>query len=132
MNNVSKSIKRLRSNKKMTQDELAAILNVTRQAVSNWENEKTQPDIETITKIAEYFGVSTEEIIYGEVKSDKKFDLEINKDFAVDSGKTAVSFGTVLAIVISYSQLHSVGWAILHGLLGWLYVIYYVITNGFS
>lgn len=132
MNNVSKSIKRLRSNKKMTQDELAAILNVTRQAVSNWENEKTQPDIETITKIAEYFGVSTEEIIYGEVKSDKKFDLEINKDLAVDSGKTAVSFGTVLAIVISYSQLHSVGWAILHGLLGWLYVIYYVITNGFS
>ena len=116
----------------MTQDELAAILNVTRQAVSNWENEKTQPDIETITKIAEYFGVSTEEIIYGEVKSDKKFDLEINKDLAVDSGKTAVSFGTVLAIVISYSQLHSVGWAILHGLLGWLYVIYYVITNGFS
>ena len=132
MNNVSKSIKRLRSNKKMTQDELAAILNVTRQAVSNWENEKTQPDIETITKIAAYFGVSTEEIIYGEVKSDKKFDFEINKDLAVDSGKTAVSFGTVLAIVISYSQLHSVGWAILHGLLGWLYVIYYVITNGFS
>lgn len=132
MNNVSKSIKRLRSNKKMTQDELAAILNVTRQAVSNWENEKTQPDIETITKIAEYFGVSTEEIIYGEVKSDKKFDFEISKDLAVDSGKTAVSFGTVLAIVISYSQLHSVGWAILHGLLGWLYVIYYVITNGFS
>ena len=38
-----------------------------------------------------------------------------------------VSFGSVLAMVISYCNWHSVGWAIVHGLLRWVYVIYYVI-----
>ncbi len=43
-----------------------------------------------------------------------------------------VSFGSVLAMVISYCNWHSVGWAIFHGLLSWVYVIYYVIRYGFS
>ena len=43
------------------------------------------------------------------------------------SVKTGVSFGTALAMVISYTTWHSVGWAILHGLMSWGYVIYYVL-----
>ena len=49
----------------MNQEQLAEQLHVTRQAVSNWETGKTQPDIETLTKIAEYFDVSVEYLIYG-------------------------------------------------------------------
>ena len=49
----------------MTQDELAEVLCVTRQAVSNWENEKTQPDIDTLNSIAETLEVTVEELIYG-------------------------------------------------------------------
>lgn len=41
--------------------------------------------------------------------------------------KTSISFGSALAMVISYTTWHSVGWAILHGLLSWVYVIYFVI-----
>ena len=41
--------------------------------------------------------------------------------------KSGISFGTALAIVISYTAWHSIGWAIFHGLLSWLYVIYFVI-----
>ncbi len=41
--------------------------------------------------------------------------------------KTGISFGSALAMVISYTTWHSVGWAILHGLLSWVYVIYVVI-----
>ena len=41
--------------------------------------------------------------------------------------KTVISFGSALAMVISYTTWHSVGWAILHGLLSWVYVIYFVI-----
>ena len=41
--------------------------------------------------------------------------------------KTGVSFGSALAMVISYTAWNSVGWAIFHGLLSWLYVIYYVL-----
>ncbi len=41
--------------------------------------------------------------------------------------KKGLTFGSALAMVISYSNWHSVGWAIFHGLLSWLYVIYYVL-----
>jgi transcriptional regulator with XRE-family HTH domain len=58
MNVVNTSIKDLRKKKNMTQDELAEKLKVTRQAVSNWETGKTQPDIETLTQLAEVFDVS--------------------------------------------------------------------------
>ena len=42
--------------------------------------------------------------------------------------KNGITFGTCLAMVISYTSLNSVGWAIFHGLLSWLYVIYFVVT----
>jgi len=41
--------------------------------------------------------------------------------------RSGVTFGSALAMVISYTAWHSVGWAIIHGLLSWVYVIYYVI-----
>ena len=37
------------------------------------------------------------------------------------------SHGTCLAMVISYTNWHSVFWAIVHGLMSWAYVIYYII-----
>ena len=55
----------LRTKRGLSQEELAEKVFVTRQAVSNWETGKTQPDIETLTKIAEYFDVSVEYLIYG-------------------------------------------------------------------
>ena len=41
--------------------------------------------------------------------------------------KAGISFGSALAMVVSYTAWQSVGWAIVHGLMGWVYVIYYVI-----
>lgn len=38
-----------------------------------------------------------------------------------------ISFGSALSIVISYTKWHSIGWAILHGIFSWGYVIYYAI-----
>lgn len=43
--------------------------------------------------------------------------------------KTGVSFGTALAMVISYTNWHSIPWAILHGIFSWGYVIYYAIVH---
>jgi len=43
------------------------------------------------------------------------------------AAKAGISFGSCLAMVISYTAWHSVFWAIVHGLLGWIYVVYYVI-----
>ncbi len=41
--------------------------------------------------------------------------------------KNGITFGTCLAMAISYTNWHSVFWAILHGLMSWVYVLYYVI-----
>ena len=43
------------------------------------------------------------------------------------SVKKGISFGSCLAMIISYSVWKSVSWAIFHGLLGWIYVIYYLL-----
>lgn len=41
--------------------------------------------------------------------------------------RAGIGFGSALAITISWSANHSILWAILHGLFGWFYVIYYAI-----
>jgi hypothetical protein len=41
-----------------------------------------------------------------------------------DTIRAGIGFGTALAIVISYTRNRSILWAILHGILGWLYVIW--------
>ena len=41
--------------------------------------------------------------------------------------KSGITFGSALAMVISYTAWLSIGWAIFHGLLSWAYVLYYII-----
>ena len=53
-------------------------------------------------------------------KNDKKIVIE-------KTVNSCITFGSALAMVISYTAWHSVGWAIFHGLLSWVYVLYYVI-----
>ncbi len=53
--------------------------------------------------------------------------MDDRKSVAKQSVKTGITFGSALAMVISYTTWHSVGWAIIHGLLSWVYVIYFVL-----
>jgi len=48
---------------------------------------------------------------------------------SVRVAKAGASLGTVLAVTISWSVHKSILWAIVHGLLSWLYVVYYAITR---
>ncbi|MHC4953190.1 MAG: hypothetical protein ACYTGZ_04820 [Planctomycetota bacterium] len=41
----------------------------------------------------------------------------------------AVGFGCVLAITMSWTANQAIGWALLHGVFGWFYVIYYLISH---
>jgi hypothetical protein len=43
--------------------------------------------------------------------------------------KTGISFGSALAITISWSLHKSLLWAIIHGFFSWFYVIYYALTR---
>ncbi len=63
MSRMGDSIKSLRSRNNMSQDALAEKLSVTRQAISNWENSKTQPDADTLKNLGIIFNVTVDEII---------------------------------------------------------------------
>ena len=61
--NIGKSILELRKRMNITQEELAAELGVTAAAVSKWENSYTLPDILMLCALADYFGVTTDELL---------------------------------------------------------------------
>lgn len=60
--NFGKKIKELRLQKTVTQEQLAAYLNISPQAVSKWENNLTLPDIQLLPEISVYFGVTIDEL----------------------------------------------------------------------
>ena len=45
------------------------------------------------------------------------------------AARAGVGFGSALAIAISWSEHHSILWAIFQGFLGWIYVVYYAVTR---
>lgn len=61
---IGSQIKKLRTERGMTQKQLADQLFVSAQAVSRWENEEVEPSVSTITEMAKIFGVSTD-VIFG-------------------------------------------------------------------
>jgi hypothetical protein len=48
-------------------------------------------------------------------------------NYQIEGAKYGISFGTALAIAISYVNNQSILWAIIHGFLSWLYVIYFAL-----
>lgn len=65
MANIAKNIRLLRTAQDLTQDQLAEKVHVTRQTVSNYENGKSQPDIDTIIRLAEALQADPNTLIYG-------------------------------------------------------------------
>lgn len=58
-----KQIRQIRKDAKLTQEQMAAKLNVSRQVVSNWENNKNLPDLEMIITISRVFGLSLDQLM---------------------------------------------------------------------
>lgn len=128
---IGDNIKFYRKKNQLTQDDIAEACNVTRQAVSKWENGKTQPDIQTLSMLASTLDVSEEDLIYGPSDSEKKTLTKIKENTTVEKTvDVGATVGTALAVVLSYVKWKSIGWAILHGCLGWVYIIYYAIRYG--
>ena len=130
---ISNQIKQRRIAAGISQEELAERIFISRQTLSNWETGKTQPDIETLTQLAQLFGVSTEYLIYGQ-EPVKESDA-VKRTWRFGRVHLAVTYypekmvmwGAVLATVVSYVKWKSIGWAMLHGLLNWGYILYYII-----
>lgn len=92
---ISKNIKQLRNEHSMTQDVLAEKLCVTRQAISSWENDRTQPDVMMVEKLSEIFGCSIEEVIYG-----KKRNTEIETERKNYTSTLVIVFSVLGALLV--------------------------------
>lgn len=108
----------------ISQDELAEKIFVSRQSISNWENNKTYPDIHTLLLLAETFGVSLDELIKGDVEEMKE---EINAQERAGFNRDSLCFAifgivTVLSIAPLYAFLDYIGcliWALIVGVAGY-------------
>ena len=79
--NISHQIKLCRENKGYSQEYLAEKLYVSRQTISNWENERSYPDVHNLIMMCELFNVSLDDLVQGEIHMEqrelvkKKFDF---------------------------------------------------------
>lgn len=64
---LGKQIKMYRLENKLSQEELADRIYVSRQTISNWENDKSYPDINSLVLLSEVFKVSLDKLIKGDV-----------------------------------------------------------------
>lgn len=60
---LSKQIKKYRTETNLSQEELADKIYVSRQTISNWENEKNYPDIKSLVLMSEVFQVSLDNLV---------------------------------------------------------------------
>lgn len=110
MAKISKNIKHLRQEKNITQDSLAEMLCISRQAVSSWENDRTQPDVDMLERLSEVFGVSIEEIIYGKKRNTtletekQSYNSTITIVFSI-LGALLVGVGLVLIFVTFWQEM---------------------------
>lgn len=101
MANVGKQIKKLRSAKGMTQDQLAEKLFVSRQTVSNYEMGKSNPDIDMLVRIAEIFETEVNRLIYGPPPQENRRGQIIY--LSIFTGLTAV-LGVLIAILTPWAK----------------------------
>ena len=107
MAELSENIVLLRHQSKMSQSDLAGKLFVTPQAVSRWERGETEPDVETIKKLAEVFEVSVEDIINGPGSAfTKQLEKKIYKGYLI--GSISMSFAAIIFAVLTLVGVNAV------------------------
>lgn len=74
---IGSQIRKYRTNLNLSQDDLADKIYVTRQTISNWENNRNYPDIRSLVLLSNVFGVSLDILVKGDLKEMKD---EINKE----------------------------------------------------
>lgn len=95
---LNKQIKKYRTITGMSQEELAEKIYVTRQTVSNWENEKSYPDIHSILLMSSLFGVSLDQLVKG--------DIDIMKEeIKAEDIKKINYYGGIFSILLILSMI---------------------------
>ena len=76
---IEKKLKEVRERAGLTQEQVAQSVMVSRQTISNWENGRSLPDIISIIKLSDLYGISVDELL----KDDQKMQKKIEQDATV-------------------------------------------------
>lgn len=95
---IGGKIKKSRTDAKITQEQAAQALGISRQTISNWENERSYPDIVSVLKMSDLYSVSLDYLLKGEGPMKDYLDYIEESTNAV-KGKTRLS---KLLLVLSY------------------------------
>ena len=100
------NLKTLRKNKGITQEELAARLNVVRQTISKWEKGQSVPDAEMLVRLAEIFEVPVSQLLGGPIEPDAQSDslaeqlARINEQLVIKN-RRAKRIWTAIAVIVA-------------------------------
>ena len=97
---LGSQIKRHRTERGLSQDDLAAKIYVSRQTVSSWENDKTYPDVESLLLLSVLFDVTVDELIKGDVEAMKEaISNDYKKMMALATGGLIIALSGAAAFL---------------------------------
>ena len=104
--NIGNQILNIRKEKQLTQEQFGALFHVTRQTVSNWENEKSYPDLQMLIDISNQFEISLDTLIKEDSKMVKTIDKErvlgkIKKEKSIIEFFTGAGTGIIVSCLLS-------------------------------
>lgn len=106
MTDFARNLKQARLNAKLTQEQLAEKLHVTRQSVSGWELGRTEPDFETAGRLAEVFGTNVSSLLGEDEKPPyPRFQKQFVIGFAVCAGLLLLIFALELRLFAYWRRL---------------------------
>lgn len=89
----------LRGSRNMTQEQLAMLLGVSRQAISKWESDKAYPEMDKLLMLCDMFGVTLDDLVMGDVRASAGCGGAGRVDLAADTDGVAASVGVADAAV---------------------------------
>lgn len=107
---IGSKIKAARIEKKLTQEQVADLLGVSRQTISNWENEKSYPDIISVIKMSEYYNVSLDYLLKGEEKMKSYYDYLEESTNVVKSNTNKNKIITIISYLLIWAFSMIVFW----------------------
>ena len=93
------NLRYLRGSRNMTQEQLAMLLGVSRQAISKWESEKACPEMDKLLMLCDMFGVTLDDLVMGDVRASAGCGGAGRVDLAADTDGVAASVGVADAAV---------------------------------
>ncbi|MCA4046597.1 helix-turn-helix domain-containing protein [Pseudomonas aeruginosa] len=118
--NISHQIKLCRENKGYSQEYLAEKLYISRQTISNWENERSYPDVHNLIMMCELFNVSLDDLVQGEIHMEQR-----------ELVKKKFDFWTYIMLILLIGSLILLGPLIVFLVGGALLYFYYCIWSGY-